>query len=660
MRKLLAAFGIILALAVPALAQETIINEFTIEHPTYTEYGSGIAYFDGTWKRSDPTIVNGVGEWTMDEGPQTWRIDKAEKTLYVTKGAETVGIAPVGIYYLDRTNYDFTQISALGSPSPVLTENSIIFEDAFLNVDMEVYSEAGGVLFDYVVKGRAGYPATPYDPNNTWVAFVHQLDLTDAPNFITEHGPVDWNGTETDRGIAFGSIDWGITQSIAKDSSNGDDDRRVIRNFLVQKGANYYFVEAVKYNWFLTATYPVRMHYTTATGNLSGEVNWTETVVITGNIILNAGCTLTVSAGAVVKFMDGFKITNNAAGAEFLINGAAGNHAIFTSCRDQTAGEDTSGHHATCFDAPTVGVWEQLLSGGYFEAYYAEVRWAGSGAANEEVIECFSSQSDFACVFKNGIVRDYGTGSADPDAFYYSNASFTGRIGWIENNQFIGPSWIDPTWMVYFRELNTGTVTFKNNIVIAPGEAVDILFQPHNDADPVSFEVTNNTFICLTNNSIRPTGLTIASGANNFQFQGNIIDGCAYNMTIANPNTRGFNSASNHGTANWGSYVTDGTDITSDPAFETYDVDGIESEADAYHLGAAASQIDGGHAAVAATGLTGMHTVAATTEDTGSVDMGFHFPGYDLVGGGEGEGEGEAEGEAGFGTDPLDLWWRNR
>ncbi len=97
---------------------------------------------------------------------------------------------------------------------------------------------------------------------------------------------------------------------------------------------------------------------------------------VAGNIALPAGKTLTIHAGAILKFMSGYYFD---VVGQLLVQGASGNEVIFTSYPDDSAGGDTNG------DGPSSGSWGQWCgfilksNSGPSVIDHAVLRYAGYG-----------------------------------------------------------------------------------------------------------------------------------------------------------------------------------------------------------------------------------------------------------------------------------------
>ena len=79
---------------------------------------------------------------------------------------------------------------------------------------------------------------------------------------------------------------------------------------------------------FLVTVSNIADAYIEKSGNVSGETWVAETYLITGNLTVNKGTTLTIEAGAVVKFQPGLQLKVY---GTLDVNGVDGNNVAITS-----------------------------------------------------------------------------------------------------------------------------------------------------------------------------------------------------------------------------------------------------------------------------------------------------------------------------------------
>src|SRR4051812_42744642 len=122
---------------------------------------------------------------------------------------------------------------------------------------------------------------------------------------------------------------------------------------------------------------------TNVSGTISSDTTWSlanSPYVLTGNVVVAPGATLTIEPGVVVKLNDPFR-TMFVDGTLKAI-GTAADPIVFTSVKDDSAGGDTNGDGAATSPAP--GQWYQILirAGSGNELRHVRVRYGGYGSVN--------------------------------------------------------------------------------------------------------------------------------------------------------------------------------------------------------------------------------------------------------------------------------------
>ncbi len=111
-------------------------------------------------------------------------------------------------------------------------------------------------------------------------------------------------------------------------------------------------------------------------GTLRGENRWPghKTYIVTGNLTLASGATLTIEAGAVVKFKNGLSFTVNS-GATLNAQGTRSSPVVFTSFKDDAHGGDTNGDGSST--EADRGDWRYVWVYGNANLNYAQVLYGG-------------------------------------------------------------------------------------------------------------------------------------------------------------------------------------------------------------------------------------------------------------------------------------------
>ncbi len=167
-------------------------------------------------------------------------------------------------------------------------------------------------------------------------------------------------------------------------------------------------------------------------GNVSGQT-WAggNTYHVIGNLTVNDGTTLTIQAGAVVKFNPNLQLTVY---GTLDVNGADGNNVVFTSRDDNTVGGTVPGSDGS----PAAGDWYGIYLYGYSgndgigEFDWCRIRYGGSTATGYDA-NVYFGYSDPGSYFTNSI-SEYS--AQDGVQIYQCSPTFRGNH--IKNNTRYG------------------------------------------------------------------------------------------------------------------------------------------------------------------------------------------------------------------------------
>ena len=151
-------------------------------------------------------------------------------------------------------------------------------------------------------------------------------------------------------------------------------------------------------------------------GPLGGNAVWSKSFlhVVTGDVTVPNGATLTVEPGAIVKFGAHLGITIQA-GGQFVARGTVGEPIQFTSLANNTAGGDTNRDgNAT---APAAGDWRWI----YFDG--------GTGSFDHAVIS-YGGGTSSGNWDQTGVLRTNGSAALTIDNTLIRQPFFDGVLAW--------------------------------------------------------------------------------------------------------------------------------------------------------------------------------------------------------------------------------------
>ncbi len=119
---------------------------------------------------------------------------------------------------------------------------------------------------------------------------------------------------------------------------------------------------------------------TTITSNITSNTTWTtasSTYILSGTITVNAGVTLTINPGVVVKFLD----VNSALAVSGTLNasGSTSSPIYFTSYKDDSVGGDTNANGSA--NLPLGGDWRRIYVTGTSTMDHVVIRYGGGTSA---------------------------------------------------------------------------------------------------------------------------------------------------------------------------------------------------------------------------------------------------------------------------------------
>lgn len=591
----------------PAFA-ETVVGENRIEHATFTEVGDGIGYHNGSsWVRANKAVKASGNNFIVDEAGLIWSISKNSREIVYTRDGVTTTFAFAGMYWFNMSTQAWTAIDSQNNVTPVQNGDTVTIPALYDGVDVEIISHVSGPQVDYIINDMSGWTPNPYGADGV-LGFWHELK---SRGHGLKVDGVTWNGNDFTVGktVDFtGPVKYfSIIETEAEDAA---EETHVVKNALVRAVNKDFFAESIDATWLASATLPVRMHYVAKGGALNTQT-WVagETYLVSTNASVNAGQTITVEAGAVVKFQTGVSLHSLNATGSWVTTGTWGDWAYFTSCDDNSVGEDLAPYlivddDGNCGDGTPEDVdWGSVLCRYNCDFTGAHIRYHGltyiDGASDwdqcniEEEDEGFQIRNSYpgAITLTNSTIRIGTVGDVCPAVmFNYGNRDHV-----VSNNLFLfedAPAAGCSTGVIDFGPTGTQSMVFTHNTVIS-SSIVNTNFM-HFFSVPTTGTFTNNFFD-------DPSAWGILNPGTGFTY--NQYTG-SKGVALGTGETEGV-------TVNWASHVDTGT-----PAW-----------AQAYHFTAGDDPIDAGSDTAASFSLDTKHTLSDGTVDSGTVDLGFHFDG---------------------------------
>ena len=260
-------------------------------------------------------------------------------------------------------------------------------------------------------------------------------------------------------------------------------------------------------------------------GNVSGQT-WAggNTYHVIGNLTVNDGTTLTIQAGAVVKFNPNLQLTVY---GTLDVNGADGNNVVFTSRDDNTVGGTVSGSDGS----PAAGDWYGIYFYGYSgkdgigEFDWCRIRYGGSTATGYDA-NVYFGYSDLGSYFTNSIseysaqdgVRVYDCSPTLTNSTFANNTRYglyaSGGVPTVTDNTFTSNggygAYLSGVTLTSYSG-NTGSGNGTNGFGISGAVSADTTWTMGESTFPfvIASTVTVNDNVTLT----LPAGTIIKGGS---------------------------------------------------------------------------------------------------------------------------------------------------
>ena len=160
------------------------------------------------------------------------------------------------------------------------------------------------------------------------------------------------------------------------------------------------------------------------TGTISENVRLKDgaVYVVSNNVTVASGATLTIPAGTVLKFNSGVSLTVNS-GATLNAIGTRAQPIVFTSLKDDEHGGDTNGDGDKTYAQP--GDWKKIAVYGKVNMDYCKLLCGAAGTSTDDII--LVSGSSASVTFSNGLMAHgsmYAIG-VESGHFYMTNSVVT-------------------------------------------------------------------------------------------------------------------------------------------------------------------------------------------------------------------------------------------
>lgn len=614
--------------------EKTPINEFSTivetESGTYTEIGAGINYEDenGNYQQSNTNIVPSARpgiDWecytTHNRVGFKNDISDGAYAMFSQVGRRGLVLKSklVGFGYFNKQTKNWVIAQSTKSVTATVNGNSIRYNGAFTDADVEYVVEKEGVKQNIYISGNNFN--SPYPENDTFVVVVTKLDLANYRLPKISDGAEERIFNDNADEVADGEIvfsDQRFTKSFIYDTNNNVE--KIFKRLVKHEG-NYYLLEGVKLSYFNSAEYPLVWDYTTISSTISDGTTWSSGTYYISTSVSCSG--LTIDGGVVVKLGSGVSLTENGFFKTLNINGSSGSPVYFTSFNDDSVGESISGSSGS----PAAGDWGSIktastapvLGGnGYSVIRYGTIcvdydsTTTNGGLSNTEIYNCSS----------DGVEINNYTGQVPvlTRAHIYSNGGSglnvaSGNFG----GQTITQAWIHGNTGAGVSVSGTSYPTIKNSLIYSNGGGGVTA------AASSVVNIKNSTVASNTGYGYSQSGNNAQSAILDTIFEGNSSGGVNYVPGSGTACSVTYSVAYNNAID---ADCTTSNNQSGDPAFSTGALSTwmLSNFSASYFLNQSTSSgIDNGSDTATALSLNTFTTSTAGTADSSTVDIGFHY-----------------------------------
>ncbi|HQE93847.1 MAG TPA: carboxypeptidase regulatory-like domain-containing protein [Anaerolineae bacterium] len=393
---------------------------------------------------------------------------------------DTTGV-PDGQYEVRATFYNPAGQSIGQATRSVLVNNSVVWHRGRLTAD-ETWTADRVHVIESPVSVGAGVTLTVQAGAVVKVAAGASLNVennavVDIP--ATEQAPV-------------------ILTSLADDSAGGDTNLDGSQTLPIPGEWNGLSVQGTG-QAHLSPYVVLRYIKMTHSGTLAGSETWQSTFVhvLTGDVTVPGGATLTLQPGAIVKFGAKLGLTIQA-GAQLLAQGTAAQPIVLTSLRDDTVGGDTNRDGSTT--TPSAGDWRWINMDGQATLDHVVVAYGGGTASG--------NWDDTGVIRTNGSAVLYVSNSLIREAFY-DGILMLGGTGTVSNTVLTGIDRGVNVWSGATMQVINCTVDRNSTGLLAHGGGLTVIntIVSHN----LTYGVNN---CCGSSAVVRYSNVWSSSGSN--------------------------------------------------------------------------------------------------------------------------------------------------